>query len=104
MLVVASETPLGKSTRVSGILFDSFLATWSLLVRRFYALGVSWGYGKIREGRWSALIAVACIPINALTVQVKLAPSSMSGNPIYQELTTGCEMLFPKCRSLQNVQ
>src|SRR5580700_3554785 len=57
-----SETPLGKSTRVSGILFDSFLATWSLLVRGFYALGVSWGYGKIREGRRSDLIAVP-IPI-----------------------------------------
>jgi hypothetical protein len=73
-----SEPPLGKSTRVSGILFDSFLATWSLLVREFYALGVSWGYGRIREGRRSALIAVH-IPIHAVTGKVESALIPMSG-------------------------
>jgi hypothetical protein len=54
-----SETPLGRSTRVSGILFDSFLATWSLLVtgilRAWRELGVRKNpRGKEECPNWNA--------------------------------------------------
>ena len=70
----------------------SFLATWSLLVRGFYALGVNWGYGKIREGRMSALIAVH-IPINAETVEVSLSTdfSDFATDQLPTEKKWGCE-------------